>query len=138
MRSVKHRLLIGLALLCALGAFVAAGRNGNTDPVPILTESAVEDVIPDNGSPSVLRQAEIGIDLAPGWTGELTINGIPIPDDQIRRNDPLNQLFFTPGEGKDIERLDAGVVVVQASIWRPVDGETRDDARQVSWSFKVV
>lgn len=133
-----RRLIVGLLLLAALGAFAVAGRNGTTDPEPFLSGDAVEAVIPANGSPSVLRQAEIGIDLATGWTGELTINGTPIPDDQLRRNDPLNQLFFTPGPGTDIERLDAGLVIVSASIWRYVDGETREDARQVSWSFHVL
>ena len=133
-----RRVVIGLLLRGALGAFYAAGRNGTTDTEPTLTESAVEAVIPANGSPSVLRQAEIGIDLTIGWTGELIINGTPIPDDQVRRNDPLNQLFFTPGEGKDIERLDAGRVLVIARIWNFAEGETREDARQVSWSFSVL
>ena len=133
-----RRLVIGLLLLAALGAFYLAGRNGNTDPPPVATLGAVEALIPANGSPSVVRQAEVGIDLADGWTGELTIDGVFIPDDQIRRNDPLNQLFFTPGEGQEIERLDAGRVLVVASVWRPIDGETREDARQVSWTFSVL
>jgi hypothetical protein len=137
-RAVIRRLVIGLLLIGAVAAFYAAGVNGNTDPAPDITESAVEALIPENGSPSVLRQAEIGIDLAAGWTGDLTINGVPIPDDQLRRVDPLNQVLFTPGEDKEIERLNAGRVLVVANIWRPVDGETRADARTVAWSFSVV
>lgn len=133
-----RRVVIGVLLLGAVGLLYVAGRNGNTDPEPVLTEGAVEAVIPGNGSPAVLRQAEIGIDLASGWTGELSINGVPIPDDQLRRVDQLNQLFFTPGEGKEIERLNAGRVLVIASIWKFDEGETREDARQVSWSFTAV
>jgi hypothetical protein len=133
-----RRVVIALLLLGAVGLLYAAGRNGNTDPEPIVTEGVVEAVIPGNGSPSVLRQAEIGIDLAPGWTGELNINGVPIPDDQIRRNDPLNQLFFTPGEGREIEQLPAGRVLVIASIWNFAEGETREDARNVTWSFTAL
>jgi hypothetical protein len=133
-----RRVVIALLLVSAVGLLYAAGRNGNADPDPIFTEGEVEAVIPANGSPAVLRQAEIGIDLAPGWTGELNIDGVPIPDDQIRRNDPLNQLFFTPGEGKDIEQLRAGRVLVIASYWNFAEGETREDARQVSWSFTAV
>lgn len=133
-----RRVLIGLLVLAAVGAFWAAGIHGTTDPEPVLTQGAVEQFIPANGSPAVPRQQEIGVDLATGWTGELIINGTPIPDDQIRRNDPLNQLFFTPGEDQEIERLGAGRVTVTARIWRPVDGETRDDARTVTWTFSVV
>lgn len=135
---MARRVVIGLLLLAALGAFWAAGIHGTTDPEPVLSQGAVEAFIPAPNSPAVLRQAEIGVDLATGWTGELVINGIPIPDDQLRRNDPLNQLFFSPGEGREIERLEAGRVTVVARIWRPVEGETRADAREVSWSFNVV
>lgn len=133
-----RRVVIGLLLLTAVGLLYVAGRNGTTEPEPILTEGAVEAVIPGNGSPSVLRQAEIGIDLAAGWTGELNINGVPIPEDQLRRVDQLNQLFFMPGEGKEIERLAAGRVLVIASIWKFDEGETREDARQVTWSFTTL
>ena len=134
-----RRIVIGLLLVAAFGAFALAGRYGvdSTEDLTAL-DSAVEQLIPGDGSPNVLRQAEIGIDLATGWTGELSINGTPIPDDQLRRNDPLNQLFFTPGEGKEIERLPAGTVVVVASIWRPVAGETRADSRPVVWRFTVL
>ena len=133
-----RRIVLTLLVFVGIGMFWLAGRNGNADPKPTINEAAVEQLIPADGSPSVLRQAEIGIDLRDGWTGELTINGRFIPDDQIRRNEPLNQLFFTPGPGKEIERLDAGTVIVVASVWRPIDGETREDGRQVVWRFKVL
>ncbi|HEX4905789.1 MAG TPA: hypothetical protein VFU93_10080 [Acidimicrobiales bacterium] len=133
-----RRVVIGLLLVVAVGMFWLAGRNGNADPEPVVSESAVEQLIPADGSPSVLRQAEIGIDLKDGWTGELSVNGVFIPEDQLRRNEPLAQLFFTPGPGKEIEQFRSGTVVVVASIWRPIDGETRDDARQVVWRFKVL
>ena len=134
-----RRGVLALLLIAAIGAFYAAGRNGQGGDVePSVTDAAVEGLIPADGSPNVLRQAEIGIDLASGWTAELSINGRAIPDDQLRRNDPLNQVFFTPGPGKEIERLAAGTVVVVASIWNPVDGESRADARQVIWQFRTI
>ena len=133
-----RRVVLGLLLVVAVGMFWLAGQNGNADPEPVVSESAVEQLIPADGSPSVLRQAEIGIDLKDGWTGELSVNGVFIPEDQLRRNDPLAQVFFTPGPGKEIERFDSGTVVVIASIWRPIDGETREDGRQVVWRFKVL
>lgn len=133
-----RRVVLGLLLVVAVGMFWLAGRNGNADPEPVLSESAVEQLIPADGSPSVLRQAEIGIDLKDGWTGELSVNGVFIPEDQLRRNEPLAQVFFTPGPDKEIEQFRSGTVVVVASIWRPIDGETRDDARQVVWRFKVL
>ena len=133
-----RRVVLGLLLVVAVGMFWLAGRNGNADPEPTVSESAVEQLIPGDGSPSVLRQAEIGIDLEDGWTAELSVNGVLIPEDQLRRNDPLAQVYFTPGPGKEIEQYRSGSVVVVSSIWRPIDGESRDDARQVVWRFTVL
>jgi hypothetical protein len=135
---VVRRIVLSLLLLVGVGMFVLAGRNGKSASEPTVSDSAVEALIPDDGSPNVLRQAEIGIDLAPGWTADLAINGVSIPDDQLRRNEPLNQVFFTPGPGKEIEKLNAGEVIVVATIWKPTDGETRADARQVVWRFKTI
>lgn len=134
-----RRAVIGLLLAAAAGAWFLAGRYGvDTTEELKVTDAAVEQLIPADASPNVLRQAEIGIDLATGWTGVLAINGVEIPEDQLRRNEPLNQVFYTPGEGKEIERLPAGPVVVVATIWRPVSGETRQDGRQVVWRFTVL
>ena len=139
MRSVTlRRLVIGLLLTAGIGIFLLSGRYGVSDPKPLVTDSAVEAFIPANNSPNVPRQTEIGIDLADGWTGKLNINGIDIPDDQLRRNEPLNQLFFTPGPGKEIERLGPGPVFAIATIWRSIASETEADGRQVRWAFSVV
>jgi hypothetical protein len=98
-------------------------------------DSAVEQVVPGNGD-AALRQSEIGVDLVPGWTAVLAIDGREIPEDQLRRNEPLNQVFFMPGEGQEIEELDPGPHVATALIWRPAD-QTREDGRQVTWRFRV-
>jgi len=134
-----RRVVLSLLLVAGFGMFWLAGHNGLSGKVPPLaTDSAVEELIPGDGSPNVLRQSEIGIDLTDGWVASLAVNGRDIPDDQLRVNGPLNQFFFTPGPGKEIERLNAGTVIVVASIWKPVDGETREDARQVIWRFRTI
>lgn len=139
MRGVTlRRLVIGLLLAAGIGIFLLSGRYGVSDSKPKVTDSAVEQYFPTDKSPNVPRQSEIGIDLADGWTGgALIINGIPIPEDQLRRNDPLNQLFFTPGPGTEIEVLRPGPVYAIATIWRPANSETEADGRQVRWAFTV-
>ena len=42
----------------------------------------IESLLPEPGS-EVLRQSFVGIDLIAGYEAELTINGTPIPPDQI-------------------------------------------------------
>lgn len=131
-RRIAITALLGLALFGFVYAFTLGGSRDDGSG-----DAAVEQLVPAPGSQTV-RQAEIGIDLLPEWTGLLVINGVEIPEDQLRRVDAQNQVFFTPGPGKDIEQLEAGVVQVTALIWRPVAGETRDDAKPVRWSFQVV
>ncbi|MGI9120190.1 MAG: hypothetical protein ACR2G7_08750 [Acidimicrobiales bacterium] len=131
-----RRVVTGALVLAALSAFVFAFTlgPGNTDIA--LTGDAVERLVPSQGS-QVLRQTEIGIDLAPEWTAVLLVDGKEIPEDQLRRVDAQNQVFFTPGPGKEIEQLEAGTVSVTAMVWRPVAGETRADADVVRWTFQV-
>lgn len=136
MNDRLRKVLTGALLLAAVAGFVYAFtmNNANTNIVP--TSDAVEALVPADGS-QVLRQSEIGIDLAPEWTGVLQVNGIEIPEDQLRRVPAQNQVFFTPGPGQEIEELPAGRVQIVALIWRPVAGETRDEADTIRWSIQV-
>lgn len=137
-RTVLRRLVVAAALLVA-GALVWYSASLKAEPEsPTLTDSAVEMLVPARDTPTAIRQAEIGIDLAPGWDADLRINGVDIPEDEERDSPALNQVFFKPGPGKVIESLEPGPVQVTAIIWRPVDGETRDNgSRSVTWSFRV-
>jgi hypothetical protein len=131
-----RKIAVGVLLVGALGAFVYAFSLGRGTTDEIATTGSVEQLVPPQGA-QVLRQSEIGIDLAPEWTGVLQINGIEIPEDQLRRVPAQNQVFFTPGPGREIEELPPGQVDVVALIWRPVAGESRDDADTVRWTFSV-
>jgi len=131
-----RRVLTGALLLAALAGFVYAFTLGRGTSDIAATNDAVEQLVPPRDS-QVLRQSEIGIDLAPEWTGVLQINGMEIPEDQLRRVPAQNQVFFAPGVGQEIEELPPGRVTVVALIWRPVAGETREDADTVRWSFSV-
>lgn len=103
---------------------------GNRDP------SGVEALIPPRDA-EVLGQAAIGIDLVPGWTGELTLlpgNGVAttLPEDEIEI-DGLNRIIFQPGPGKAIERLSGDYCIV-ATIWDQVEG--REQTQRVeNWCF---
>jgi hypothetical protein len=131
-RRVAITALLAFAVALLLWATTQDAEDGNGARV---VDSAVERLVPDDGD-ATLRQAEIGVDLAPGWTAALAIDGRPIPDDEVRRNDPLNQVFFTPGEGRVIDELAPGPHQASALIWRPVE-EEREDGRTVSWRFRV-
>jgi hypothetical protein len=132
--SPLRRIGIGLLLAIAVGVLWWGGTLKADAPDASLIDAAIESLTPPGSSPGVPRQAPIIVDLAPGWTGVLTINGEEIPEDELMRNVPLNQFSFQPGPGKAIERLPAGLVVATATIWREL--ETREaGARSFSWTF---
>jgi hypothetical protein len=137
-RVIVRRVVIGALLVVAAGlVWLSASYKGEPES-PALSDPAVERLIPGNDTPSAIRQAEIGIDLAVGYDADLRINGIDIPDDEERRDEPQAQIYFKPGKGKAIESLPPGRVTVNAIIWRPVDGQTRDiGSRLVTWTFNV-
>jgi hypothetical protein len=137
MSELRHRILIavlvaGAAVALFLG--VRATDTGDDEPV---TSRVVEHFIPGEGD-AVIRQAELGIDLAPGYEGALAINGVEIPTEQLRLVPEQNQVFFTPGDGKAVERLRAGLNCVEAEAWRSADGRGTANDRSFTWCFEAL
>lgn len=134
----RHRVFVGvgLALAAALMA-LAIARTNTDDPTveAISTRPDIEQLIPRKGA-QTQRQSEIGIDLAPGYEAALIVDGTSIPDDQLRRVVAQNEVFFTPGEGKAIDELDAGQICVTAIIWRSAVGRGVSD-QPFQWCFNT-
>jgi hypothetical protein len=137
--SLRYRLFVIAGLLLAAAAFTAAVVSTDTDEDPPVTVSGrpdiVEHVLPPDGA-AIQRQSEIGIDLAPGYEGTLVVYGQEIPAPQLRLVPEQNQVFFTAGEGKVIEVLEAGRTCVTAVAWRSQDGRGVRDQR-IEWCFAV-
>lgn len=130
-----RRVIVVAGVVVAIALMVVAVNQSQDDPVAQVTNvSAVERLIPGRGDLAV-RQAQVGIDLAPGYTGVLLVNGTEIPEDQIERVEPLNEMYFTPREGNEIEAFEPGEVCVTAIYWRiGADREAGDSTR---WCFDV-
>lgn len=139
MSTGRYRVVVALALAAAAVALFLGVRATDTsgdDSVAIQSRpEVVEHVYPSNGD-QVLRQTEIGIDLAPGWEGALIVNGQPIPDDELRLVPEQNQVFFLPGEGTAIEELPAGRTCVTALVWKSQTGRGVRD-QTFSWCFEA-
>jgi hypothetical protein len=137
-RTVLRRVAIAALLLLAGGmVWYSASVKGEPE-APSLTDSAVEQLIPARDTPTAIRQAEIGVDLAPGWDADLQINGVDVPEDEERENGAQDQVLFSPGKGKVIEQLAPGPVTVTAYLWRPALGQTHEKgSHTVTWTFRV-
>lgn len=131
---VLRRVLLGLAALAGAVAIVLALLLADTDnnDVTVTGNAAVDELIPPR-SAEVLAQETVGIDLAPGYDAQLTINGVDIPPDQLRHLPNLNRFTFRPDQGKVIERLQAEQNCALVTYWRQEVGPAEADT--ISWCF---
>jgi hypothetical protein len=146
---------LAIAAIATLGiglivAGLAAARTGD-ERTPKITDPAVEQVFPKDGD-LVLRQSQVGVDLAPGYRGVLIIDGQELPISDLVAIDPAtgaqpvlsldaqfdpaqNTVTFTPREGAAIESFAPGDHGATAVFWR--EGDSRLQGRSFSWQFKV-
>jgi len=146
--KLKRRGLYAALLLLAFGLMtvVAIRNDGTTTDFAVTSSDGIEALIPARGD-EVLRQSDVGADLAPGFRGELSINGVDIPDNFLQRppDNALNEVITRPGDlGRDAEgqetiasifpRLDADTNCAEITFWpedRPEQTET------VRWCFQA-
>lgn len=102
------------------------------------------DVLYPECSTLAFQQAQVGVDMAPGYTAELTLNGEPIPLDQIQNRAAANSVetrvlpdlfLFTPGPDKIVERLRPELNCA-AVRYRRI-GTAEDTATVFTWCFRV-
>lgn len=140
-------------ILAAAVAFVVVAVQRASDSTDAVTAAADPAVVRQAPAPGthVLRQSRVGAELLPGYDGQLTVDGRAIPEDQLDgaigpdhpgydpelgvRPNTRNQVFFTPGPGKEVERYRSGEVAVELRLWKIADGP--ETARTISWVFFV-
>jgi hypothetical protein len=139
-----------IGLLLVIYAFTSA-RTGND--AQRLNNPAIERLIP-NQDDLVLRQSEVGIDLADGYTGQLVIDGQTLPTQTVvalqpnagGKVAPILNVRFDPGDntllyqpedvpGAPIKQFDPGRHSITARYWKLDEGE--GTAKQYTWSFRV-
>jgi hypothetical protein len=125
---------IGLLAVANLAIILAINSDtGESDTEQLPNE--VETVSPEPGSVAVPQDA-VSVDLRDDLTGELWIDGQPIPDDQL---EPIQQgiLTFRPGEGQDLTRFGAGEHTVVARCWPATDQRPADPPACYSFRFQT-
>ncbi|HEX2273767.1 MAG TPA: hypothetical protein VHG90_07835 [Acidimicrobiales bacterium] len=128
-RRIVLSLIVAAAVAVLVFAFTAPDPK-NEEPKP----DAVEMVFPQPGDRD-LRQAEIVADLAPGYTGYLLIDGVEVPQDDIRFVDALNRVSLEPTEDSDYRVLASGRHCATV-VYRRI-GEPREQSNSYRWCFSV-
>jgi hypothetical protein len=92
---VRRLVIIGL-LAVAVGLLVLAFSGTRRPPPP--ETSAVRQVMPPAGDLD-LRQVTVGVTLAAGYSGDLSVDGVQVPEDEVHRVPALYQITLTPKPG---------------------------------------
>ena len=125
-----------LAVVIALVAVALHRSDTDTRSERVGYPTAVQEVTPRPGE-LVRLQDTITADLRDGLVGTLTIDGIPIPDDQLEIVGPLSQISFRPGPGKEFVRFEPGEHVATVRYWV---GRLQDPPAKTgsySWRFRA-
>jgi hypothetical protein len=131
-RLVVGGLVVAAAIACVVG-FLATDAD---QPEQVSQSEIVERFVPKPND-EVVRQFELGVDLAPGYDGTLTVNGVAIPVEEQRRVPEQNEVYYTPGDGKAVERLNAGPNCVAATVWKSADGPGTPNDQTFTWCFEA-
>lgn len=128
-------------LLVAVNAAIWGAHAQQSGPAEVRRPEQIVDLSPQEGETQI-PQAPVEVDLRREYTGQLTIDGHPIPQDQITGDPNLGQIIFTPGPNMDFRELPHGANSAVVEYW-PKTIQDADHARakkllaSYSWSFHV-
>jgi hypothetical protein len=134
-RGFQPRYVAYVGLLAVVVVCIWALAQHYSDDEANPQDAAIELRTPAPES-KILQQGQVGVDLAPGYEGRLTVNGVPLPDDEVQAVPQLGQINFQPGPGKAFEQWPAGRNRVQVIFWRTADGPGQ--SASAYWYFTVV
>jgi hypothetical protein len=131
-----RKIFISFLIVGALVGIFFTGKNATTgmDNTSQNLPNSVERLLPASGD-EVLRQAQVGLDLADGYKATLTINGTEIrsAEDGLITDLGTGQVLYQPGPDKPVESLNSGQNCVIAMVWDELELEST--AVPVSWCF---
>jgi hypothetical protein len=142
-------LIVGGGLLVAVNLLVFAGLGHDDDSKPQLP-SEIQQLFP-NPQEVIRPQETVGADLRDDLQGQLYINNVAVPADQIVGDPNLGIYTFRPGcnttgatqsgSACEFREFDPGTYNARIEFWPR--GESLDDATTAhevgsyGWSFKV-
>lgn len=115
MLTTRQKLVLAVPLVVAVAAVVIL-LSFNRESAPTADDRIIEEVSPLPNA-NALQQAQIVLDMQPGWDASFVIDGRQIPDDQLTKVPAQGRVSFQPGAGKEFEFLQAGQNCVNATYW---------------------
>ena len=121
-----------LAGIFFTGRMAITGGNEASGSLP----DSVDRLIPASGS-EVLRQSQVGIDVADGYDAYLQINGVEVrtAEDGLIKDLGTGLILFQPGPDRPVEELNTNQNCVVAFVFDQLEGPTA--AQPVTWCFEA-
>jgi hypothetical protein len=153
LRRPHRRLVLASAVIgCGMLLIVLGFNSSVTGRKALALPATIENIDPVRGAVGVPAQTEVLVDMLPGYTGELTIDGVKLPTTNIRDipsapgrqvtlpattiyDDARATLTFIPTADAAITSFAQGAHTVKVTYWKTVEG--RSKARSYSWTFSV-
>ena len=135
-RSRLAKVLIPLIIVTCLAGVVFAGLLADTSDEPLVGTGAIEALIPSSNT-KIVREDTIGADLAVGYQGKLSINGVDIPKEQLVADNGLNTVLFKPGPGKVLTELLPNKNCAEITYWQIQTGP-ESAGLPLSWCFSAL
>lgn len=136
--DIVRRVVITVLIVGALVGIFVTGRMAITggDETSGALPDSVDRLIPASGS-EVLRQSQVGIDVADGYDAYLQINGVDVrtAEDGLIKDLGTGLILFQPGPGRPVEELEANQNCVVAFVYDQLEGP--NSATPVSWCFQA-
>ena len=133
LRRIVITALVGVALV---GFWYAGAGIRSEEEIASQTDSAVEATFPGEAELDV-RQARIGVDLASGLRADIALDGVPIPESELQRVDPLGIVYYIPAPNRSTGALAPGRHCAQAVIWDPTRETRQSGGHTFSWCFTL-
>ncbi|MEX0768039.1 MAG: hypothetical protein WD029_06175 [Microthrixaceae bacterium] len=136
LKDWARKIFITFLIIGAIVGIFLTGKSATTgmDSTSQNLPNSVERLLPASGD-EVLRQAQVGLDLAEGYKATLSINGTEIrtAEDGLITDLGTGQVLYQPGPDKVVETLNSGQNCVIAMVWDELEVEST--AIPVSWCF---
>jgi hypothetical protein len=133
--------IVVIILLIAGNALFWGMHSTQSGPAETRRPEQISALSPQEGETQI-PQAPVEVDLHTDYTGQLTIDGHLIPQDQITGDPNLGQMIFTPGPNMDFRELPQGANSAVVEYWpKTIQDAAHAKAKKLlssySWSFHV-
>jgi hypothetical protein len=129
--------VVVIALLVVVNLAIVLLANADTSPGGGKPElpAAIESISPERGELTGLVD-DVTVDLRDDLQGELLVDSVRIPEDQLDTIEQLGVISFRPGPGKEFPRFRAGDNTVVVRYWPR--GKPRPEVpASFSWRFRA-